>query len=216
MVLSIPFGSPAALVARNASLVRATPTQDIAIVVCGGGDPLAEYNEVVSRCVINELPYRTFCGNDMIAEFPHQIDVAGTLHPDKLHLWLTKRTSYDRDAPKMIYAHRPFNNVTHWTRDWQGSTGLFLVKIAREMGHTHIVLCGVPMTVEANHFVRHEPWKACHGFRRGWTSHVVELKNYVRSYSGWTQELFGAPTDEWLIQPIDDQHRQIIKAGEKA
>jgi hypothetical protein len=215
-VNAIPFGSPAALIAHNNSLSKASTTQDIAIVVCGGGEPLDEYGQILGDCRRLGLTWRTYVGNDMIAHFPDPIDIAVTLHPDKLFMWVNERMALGRERPPRVFSHRPFNNVTDWTRDWQGSTGLFCIKIAREFGHTHIVLCGVPMTIEANHFLRREPWVHATGFQRGWTSHLNELIPYVRSYSGWTLELFGEPDDKWLESPVEDQHRQIIKAGLKA
>jgi hypothetical protein len=185
---------------------RAPTTQKIALVICGGGDPFVEYAEAANACGRLGLETATFVGNDMITHFPHQIDNAGTLHPDKLSMWTSERRAKGYKVPSRVWAHRPFSGVSDWTRDWAGSTGLFLVKIARELGHTHIVLCGVPMSVESNHFLRQTRWDACHGFRRGWTNQLVSIKGYVRSYSGWTRELFGAPTDEWLSQEIQDEH----------
>lgn len=201
-----PFGSPAALLAHNAQMHTAPTTQDIAVVVCGGGDPMAEFAQIHDAVLRLNLRATTLIGNDQIAHFPYSAEHAGTLHPDKLPDWMGERRSRGFIMPDRWWSHRPFNNVTDWTRDWSGSTGLFLVKVARELGHTHIVLCGVPMTVDANHFLRKEPWNAAHGFRRGWTSRLMELKRYVRSYGGWTHSMFGAPTDEWLVEQIADEH----------
>jgi hypothetical protein len=200
------IGSPQALMERNADITVPVTTQEIAVVVCGGGDPFAEYDMALTRCEELGLPTRVFVGNDMIAHFPGHVDVAGTLHPDKIPYWVRERNARSYPPVPNMWSHRPFTNVTHWTRDWAGSTGLFLVKVAREQGHTHIVLCGVPMTVDGKHFLRQKRWDAAHGFRRGWTAQREFIKRYVRSYSGWTRELFGAPTDEWLTEAIDDLH----------
>lgn len=213
---AVPFGSQQALFAHNASIARAPTTQDIAIVVCGGGDPLSEYEQAAEACEAVGRRFVVLAGNDQLGEFPHPIDYACTLHPEKLPRWRASRLAHGKQWPTRIWSHRPYNNVTDFTRDWQGSTGLFCVKVAREHGHTHIVLCGVPMTVEAEHFVRHERWNACHGFRRGWTGRIEELKRYVRSYSGWTREQLGAPDAQWLSEDIEDQHAQIVKKGLKA
>jgi hypothetical protein len=79
---------------------------------------------------------------------------------------------------------------------------LFLVKIALEAGFTHIILCGVPMDVDANHITRHKPWHGAPGFARGWHRHMAALKPFVRSMSGWTQQQFGAPDMLWLALDI--------------
>lgn len=198
------IGSPAALVERNMQLTTAMTTQEIAIILGGSESAFDEYAATADMVEGLGLPYKVFVGNDMIAHFPGHVDYAGTLHPDKIPTWVRQRNANGFPPISNMWAHRPFTNVTHWTRDWAGSTGLFLTKVARENGHTHIVLCGVPMTVDAKHFVRREQWFAAHGFRRGWTSQREKIMRYVRSNSGWTRDLFGAPTIEWLTEVIDD------------
>lgn len=186
---------------------RAATTQDVAIVMCGGGDPFAEYDLATELCDQAGRNATIFAGNDMIEKFPGHVHHALTLHPDKLQLWLPKRLAAGFEPPEKIWAHRNYEgSVTHWTRDWSGSTGLFCVKVARECGFTHVVLCGVHMTVEAEHFVRHKRWDAAHGFRRGWEGRIAQLQPYVRSFGGWTLEQLGAPTVEWLRQDIVDTH----------
>jgi hypothetical protein len=168
---------------------------------------MAEYAQIHDACCRLRLAYRVFAGNDQIAEFPHLIDHGVTLHPDKLSMWMSARRSKGWAIPERIWAHRAYPNVTDWTRDWDGSTGLFAVKVARELGFVHIVLCGVPMTTDAGHFLQRKPWADCGNFTRAWMERQQALKAYVRSYSGLTQELFTAPTDEWLSSPIQDVNR---------
>lgn len=185
----------------------APTTQDIAIVVCGGGDPFAEWELAREMCERVGKTYSIFVGNDMIEFFPDEIDHAVSLHPDKLRYWLPARKAAGYNQPKEVWAHRNYEGaVTRWSRDWSGSTGLFCIKIARELGHVHIVSCGVHMDTNANHFVRKEPWLASDGFRRGWTARIDELRPYYRSMGGWTRQEFGAPTEEWLRTEIEDEH----------
>ncbi len=195
-----------------------SPTrQDVAVVMCGGGDPFAEYVQAKELCAKAERTITIFAGNDMIEKFPEDIMHAITLHPDKLSIWLPRRRAAGLNVPEKVWAHRNYEGaVTHWTRDWSGSTGLFCVKIARELGFVHVITCGVHMTVEGKHFVRDQPWNAAHGFRRGWNAHMKELQPYVRCYGGWTQEQFGTPTETWLRTDIVDQHTPRPLAGLKA
>lgn len=198
-------------------VVEVPTTQDIAVVMCGGGDPFAEWELVKSMCERAGKTVSIFAGNDMIEHFPENVDHALSLHPDKLKLWLPRRSANGFNMPPKVWAHRNYEGaVTHWTRDWSGSTGLFCVKVARENGHTHIVLCGVHMNVESDHFVRKQPWNAALGFRRGWLARVPELRPYVRSMGGWTQQEFGAPDEEWLRQDIAELHRARVNGGLRA
>jgi len=156
-------------------------------------------------CEFANRSYATFVCNDLLALFPHPIDYACTLHPDKMTPWTTLRERNGHPLPfGSTWAHRPYRGFTNHTKDWQGSSGLFMTKIAREEGYTHIILCGVPMTVEADHFVRHQRWHAAPGFIRGWHRQEAQLRPYLRSMSGWTMQTFGHPTFIWLTESITE------------
>lgn len=186
---------------------RAPTTQETAVVMCGGGDPFAEYEQAKELCAKAGRNVTIFAGNDMIEKFPEHVEHACTLHPDKLQLWMPRRKAAGYGDPSHVWAHRNYqSSVTEWTRDWQGSTGLFCVKVARENGFTHIVLCGVHMSSDSGHFVRQQPWMAVTAFMRGWVARMQEIRPYVRSFGGWTKEQLGEPTEDWLRQDIIDQH----------
>jgi hypothetical protein len=199
---------PGATAAESKGVMTDLPAKrDIAIVVGGGGDPISEFDAAKAMCEDASRSVATFVCNDMIALFPYPIDFAGTLHPDKMHVWIRLRTEHSYPMPLgSIWSHRSYKGFTHHTRDWQGSSGLLMTKIARECGYTHIILAGVPMTVDAEHFVRHQRWNAAPGFVRGWRRQEGILRPYVRSISGWTQETFGAPSIEWLVENIPDRN----------
>ncbi len=178
--------------------------RDVAIVVGGGGDPLAEYAEAKALCIAAGKTFATFVCNDTIPVFPDDIDHGCTLHPDKYQHWRMLRERFGRNPPKVLWAHRSYTNFHHHTKDWQGSSGLFMVKVARELGYTHIIACGVPMRPEAKHFARNQVWNACQGFRRGWARVQGSLRPFLRSMSGWTMEHFGKPDAAWLAAEIPD------------
>lgn len=73
-----------------------------------------------------------------------------------------------------------------------GSSALLGAQAAIKLGYTRIVLCGCPLTGENDKGGSYE------SFRVGWTQKKKYLNDRVRSMSGWTQELLGAPTEEWL------------------
>lgn len=181
------------------NLSRSGSRTDVALVVGGGGDPLSEYGAARALCVALGKPVATFVCNDTIMIFPDLIDYAGTLHPDKMHGWTRERVKNKLPMPfGSIWCHRDYLGFTHNTRDWQGSSGLFMTKIALENGFTHIILCGVPMDKNADHIIRHVSWHHADAFRRGWLRHMIELKPFVRSMSGWTMRELGTPTSAWL------------------
>ncbi len=176
---------------------------DVALVIGGGGDPLSEYSAARLMCEQANKTVATFVCNDTLAVFPDHVDFAGTLHPDKMHGWQRERTKNKLPMPfGSIWAHRDYLGFTHSTRDWQGSSGLFMTKVALEQGFSHIILCGVPMDIESNHITRHVPWHSAPAFQRGWRRVKGRIQPYVRSMSGWTQQEFGAPEFLWLVSDI--------------
>jgi hypothetical protein len=175
---------------------------EVALVVGGSNEVMEEFE--AARALCGPAPYMTFVCNDMIAVFPRPIDHAVTPHPDKMLIWVQKRLQAGLPSIGRTWAHRGYSGFTDHTKDWGGSSGLLCTKIAREQGFTHIILCGVPMTVENGHFKRQMRWTAAHGFRRGWSRYIPGLKPFVRSMSGWTQQNFGAPDQAWLDSIIDD------------
>jgi hypothetical protein len=171
----------------------------IALIIGGAENALAEY---AAACELVRLEAgndaAVFAVNDMIAAFPRLVDHAVTLHPAKIMEWLRPRHNAGLAPPLRAWCHRDGQrHFTDWSPDWGGSSGLFAVKIARELDFRRIILCGVPMTVEGGHFRRGQRWPAAFGFRPAWERHAGELRPYVRSMSGWTRELLGAPGTHW-------------------
>lgn len=83
-------------------------------------------------------------------------------------------------------------------QDKGGSSGLFAVKVALdELGFDRVVLCGVPITPTA-HFDDPEPWRHAKHYPDGWRQALPHIEGRVRSMSGFTKDLLGAPTAAWL------------------
>lgn len=120
-----------------------------------------------------------------------------SLHPAKLKDWLAEREANGHPAPGQVWAHvkhMAYPSVTHIRDDWRGSSGLFAVAVARQLGFDRIILCGVPMTVNGGHIQRGKaPWSAREQFIKAWGLHREEIRPFVRSWSGWTAETFGSP-----------------------
>jgi SAM-dependent methyltransferase len=182
--------------------VAAAHTGDEVAVVIGGGEHWREDLEEAKKLLAGRR-IRYFYVNDQIKTFP-EVGVAVTLHPDKLNghfAWLQIRQRNALPEPEQIWAHRRHPAVTHDTasKEWQGSTGLFAVQVAHHYEkHNKVIACGVPMLVEDGHFERHQKWQSAISFRMGWVRHKDELQTYFRSMSGWTAEIFGRPTEDWL------------------
>jgi hypothetical protein len=139
---------------------------------------------------------------DQIVRWPLRIDYAVNLHPERSDYYMRERRHRNMPCQFDIWSYKEVRGDTkhRLTGDWSGSSGLFAVKVALEQGFNGIVLTGVPMKEDAGHFVRKHDWPSASNFRNGWVHHEKDIKQFVRSMSGWTRELFGEPTPRWLTE----------------
>jgi hypothetical protein len=181
---------------------------DIALIVGGGNDPISEFEAARALCDAAGKSYATLVCNDTISIFPYKINYVVTLHPEKMSVWIHDRIQNNYPMPiDELWCHRAYRGFSHSAKDWQASSGGLTLRVAREKGYTHNILCGVPMTSEADHVTRHVPWNAAQGFIRGFKRRIAELAPYTRSMSGWTQEQFGEPTVEWLQTHVEEKNQ---------
>ena len=138
--------------------------------------------------------------NDIAARWTGQVDYLVTLHPEKLPMWQAQRLRRGMNGPATV-AHEPPADVVMDYRfpgmNASGSSGLFAVKVALEAGADRVVLAGVPMT-PTPHFFDAGHWGERESFAGAWEIALPHIAGRVRSLSGWTRELLGAPTPDWL------------------
>jgi hypothetical protein len=93
------------------------------------------------------------------------------------------------------------------------SSGGYAAKVALEDGYDRVVLAGIPMDADANHFTRGKPWLQRDSFTIGFKQSVPHFAGRVRSMSGWTMGLLGAPNKEWLNGKSEQAsgQRQILQ-----
>lgn len=168
----------------------------VAIVVGGGARVWDDLHAAERFCSEQRLSPAYFATNDMIAVLDRPM-TAVTLHPENLNRWMQQRHDNRLTAPDAVYAHDGAihnSHITHHLTDWGGSVGMFAYVVARSRGHDRVILCGVPMTTDQQHFVRKQPWKAATVFMQAWQRRKNEMVPYCRSVSGGlTEEMFGAP-----------------------
>ena len=96
---------------------------------------------------------------------------------------------------------------------WQGTSGLYAVQIAlEELGAEGVILAGVP--IDAGHGARSphslmgEPARV-ERYRAEWIKALPAIKHRVRSMSGWTRDLLGAPSPDWLTQLTEQADHRL-------
>ena len=145
-----------------------------------------------------------FAINDSISAYSGKIDYAITLHPEKMPKWKQARENngYDMAFKSVGYGRKGFSipketdyYLDYWYQDGvkcsSGSSGLFAVKAALELGFDEVILCGVPMDGGIN-IHRGKEWADFKGYRDAWLEQLPRLKGRVFSQSGWTKELLGS------------------------
>jgi hypothetical protein len=176
----------------------------LALVIGGGRKVCDDIAAVTAFCV---QPDAVLCINDAGvfwtgSEHYHWV----TLHPEHWSRWIEQRTQKRYPICSTFWSNRGRIGRPHRLKivdDYSpsGLSGLYAIKIALEqLQATHVVLCGVPMD-KSGHFLgpSFNHWinlKRCDA----WITHRPTLGDQVRSMSGWTLKLLGAPTPEWLAQ----------------
>lgn len=137
--------------------------------------------------------------NDVGMEFP-EVDQWCTMHPEKMGHWLGVRRDNGYPDPVLWTAPDRLKRSTlafRHLKNTRGGSGLLAVYVARHLGYKKIVLAGIPMHRDFEHYHTPGAWTECKLYRIMWERDASLLAD-VRSMSGWTMEHLGSPTEEWL------------------
>jgi len=142
-------------------------------------------------------------GLDSVEKIPWPAKYFATYHPSDIEPAMERRKQYGGNInfEKIIAHQQHHNNATG--RDLvdliipceppTGSSALLGVLAGIRMGYEKIIVCGCPLIG-----VNDKNYDYAN-FQKGWTAKLNEIKNVTRSMSGWTRDLLGVPTKEWLI-----------------
>jgi hypothetical protein len=176
-------------------------------LVIGGAENVIDEAQEALRLWGSGEPDAIAVTNDTIPRWSGRADYLISLHPDKLGHWIRSREQNGHPMGGQVWSYR--NNhgargtlkhpgVEKVIDDWAGSSGLFACRVLIAERFQRIVVAGVPMEPNAGHIVRRERWSAAKGFQRGWEKRFPQIKDHVRSMSGWTAKLLGYPSSEWV------------------
>jgi hypothetical protein len=168
----------------------------IAAVLGGASGVWAELAELKAM----RTPDIVIACNEAGAAYPGQLDGWVSLHFEKLAKWMERRPRND---------YRAFSIAGHWDLGdrvevipsrWAGSSGLYAAQIALEaFDASGVVLCGVPLEdAKGHYFDPGTAWTDAELYRAGFRAALPVIRDKVRSMSGYTRELLGGPTPEWL------------------
>lgn len=128
-----------------------------------------------------------------------------TLHPEKFAKAKRERKRAGYPDALKTFSNVPSRSTDSFFPDWGGSSGLFAVQAALRLGYTRIVLAGIPLTASP-YLNRKDPFADAKHYRKAWVNNSDKIAPFVRSMSGWTRELLGAPTAQWLGESRQTPH----------
>ena len=112
-------------------------------------------------------------------------------HPPVKEYWSVPYKGRGRPAPGF--------NVQYFDWTHGGSSGLVAVGLAlKEKKADCVILAGIPMTAEGGRYDDKKQWTEAVHHRVGWWNTLQMTRGKVKSFSGWTKELLGEPTAEWM------------------
>jgi len=176
-------------------------------LVLGGGAGVWDEVLTLEALLGHQWSELIVAANDVGAHWPRELHHWCTLHPQKMKGWMQKRADYGFSNGFVTWGR----NVKHCDRSihemWPGgSSGLLAVQVACVVGATHVVLCGVPMTATPHFRESTEEhivdgarlWRHADKHWRAWERERERLQPIVRSMSGRTRDMLGAPDATWL------------------
>lgn len=168
----------------------------LAVVLGGARGVWAELSAL--EAMLGRRPDLVVGTNDAGAVYPGHLDAWATLHHEQFVEWRRRRIG-NRDYRAFI--HAPLNGCEAEVVPelWSASSGGFAVQIALHvLGARRVILCGCPLDADRAHFFDHHKWTDADIFRRGFEAALPVIRDTVRSMSGWTRDLLGAPDAQWL------------------
>jgi len=195
---------------------RKMNTQNKILIIIGSAPCCADDIVAFSSMYQGALPLYSYGDNpvacdwmliglDSVEKIPWPAQYFATYHTSDIEPAFERRKAAGGNTDYMIIAHqqhiekptgRELVDLIIPCEPPSGSSALLGVLAGIKLGHEKIIVCGCPL------MGKHDKQYDYANFRAGWTAKLAMIKDKTRSMSGWTQELLGAPTEEWINNVI--------------
>lgn len=173
----------------------------VAIILGSAASCLEELE--AARAIAPDAP--VVCVNDSFRICPVHPVAFATLHAEKSRRFLEGLNL----SGVRRFAHEQRSRAPHAfeivKEKWGGTSGLFAVQIALcELGYHGVILAGVPLDHKFGTSYKMDKGRTRWAggsearYQRNWRRALPFLRARVRSMSGWTLELLGGPSAEWI------------------
>ncbi len=192
----------------NARLIEGRE-KDVLLVL---GSGLSVFDDILdAEMLINlsgRIPYDVMACNLSFLAYNGPILHLVSVHPERLHFF--------HELAKLLPEQRMGHIYTHsfmlaegiefaWPiADQSGTSAMFCVKVGLLLGYKKIILCGVPLEGSRRFFDNpHQEFInnfSCRGIENAWREWLKTeaFQLNVRSMSGKSKEILGAPDERWL------------------
>lgn len=163
-----------------------------------GGAPSAWDDLAVAKRLLKGNVGVVAC-NDAAVLYKGHLHGFATLHPERLGKWREQRAGNDDFRSFVPGRHGNSMDAELIEQRWHGSSGLYAAQVAFEAFQASgVILCGVPMSPEQGHISYPTYWTGGTSYRRGFVAALPVIGARLRSMGGWTRDVFGGPTPEWI------------------
>ena len=170
-------------------------------LILGGADCLRADVDAALALFAPDLIVAT---NNAGVDYEGRVDHWVTFHPDKMGEWVRARKKAGRPDAGTLWKPNHRNSPTglemRAISSYGGSSGLLACLVVVNALSARGVLAGCPMQVERSHYwdPKKRPWPEAPAYWNAWKSTYPRIKDGIRSMSGKTRELLGAPTLDWI------------------
>jgi hypothetical protein len=138
-------------------------------------------------------------GMDAVGTINFPVQYIVTNHQEDIPVIISKISSDTKNysQTKIITPYKFTGSDIVLTPEYEGPSGSSSIVgalAAIQLGYDKIILCGCPLIGKAFEGNAYE------AFHNGWIYHKDKVFGKVKSMSGWTRELLGAPTKEWMTK----------------
>ena len=182
---------------------------DKPIVVIGPCEPWRLFDNLKKMFKNGRDDIDVACVNDVGIYYPGRFQHWISLER-KLPMWYEMRRHVPGDMRVLlhIFYHDPhIDQLPSLNYYWKCSktpimSGIFAAIVCKELGYKKIILCGIPADDTPRFFdPPHKKYHGAQASKENWKRFKHLFKNdCLKSMSGFTKELFGEPTKEWLVK----------------
>lgn len=148
-------------------------------------------------------PIHVLATNETGRDLDGRVDHWVSMHPEKMSEWVRGRAKLGNEPALNLWKPKhkqPFPGLEMKSApSWGGSSGLLAVTVALiALEVEFVIVAGCPLLNEECHYFDQKVWREAHQYRAAWVRYLPQMRNRVKSMSGWTRELLGEPDMGWL------------------